>query len=85
MTALGIGSGIQVGSMGQPGQSEVGNKMIAEKMVNQNLKDNVSDLQQELNKICSQVKEMVGSCDQKLEEVVRQAEELKQPNPDNNI
>jgi len=44
MTALGIGSGIQVGSMGQPGQSEVGNKMIAEKMVNQNLKDNVSDL-----------------------------------------
>ena len=48
MTALGIGSGVQVGSLGQPGTSEIGNKFIAEKMVSQNLMDNVTDLQGEL-------------------------------------
>ena len=53
MTALGIGSGVQVGSLGQPGTSEIGNKVIAEKMVSQNLMDNVSDLQGELKGISS--------------------------------
>lgn len=41
------------GSLAQPGMTEIGNKFIAEKMVSQNLKDNVNDMQAELLKISS--------------------------------
>lgn len=74
MTALGIGSGVQVGSLGQPGTSEIGNKFIAEKMVSQNLMDNVTDLQGELINISSQVKDMINICDSALTQVTQQAE-----------
>ena len=77
MTALGIGSGVQVGSLGQPGTSEIGNKFIAEKMVSQNLMDNVTDLQGELINISSQVKDMINICDSALTQVNQQAEGFK--------
>ena len=77
MTALGIGSGVQVGSLGQPGTSEIGNKFIAEKMVSQNLMDNVTDLQGELITISSQVRDMINNCDNALTEVQKQVETFK--------
>ena len=62
MSAMGIagaGAGAPGGPNGQlpnatlaqPGLTEIGNKFIAEKMVSQNLKDNINDLQTELLKI----------------------------------
>ena len=66
MNVLGIGTANQSPSgpqpnqgLLQPGLTEIGNKFIAEKMVSQNLKDNVNDLQTELLKISQQVKEMI--------------------------
>lgn len=45
LNALGIcQDGPQIGTLSQPGQTDIGNKFIAEKMVSQNLKDNVNDL-----------------------------------------
>jgi hypothetical protein len=70
-TAGAPGGATGPGSLAQPGMTEIGNKFIAEKMVSQNLKDNVNDMQTELLKISSQVKEMIQSCDSRLNEVMR--------------
>lgn len=83
MNVLGIGGGAQGASgpqpnagLSQPGLTEIGNKFIAEKMVSQNLKDNVNDLQTELLKISQQVKDMISGCDHRLNEVMKQVEKI---------
>ena len=72
MTALKIPGAPQMAPLAQAsGHTEIGNQLIAEKMVSQNLKDNVNDLQSELIKISTQVKEMISSCDNRLTEVMQ--------------
>lgn len=75
-SSLGINSGLQVGSMGNSTPTDVGNKMIAEKMVDQNLKDNMREMQHELKKISSKVKDMISSCDDRLNDVMRSVEQV---------
>ena len=72
---MGTNTGLQVGSMGESSPADFGNKMIAEKMVNQNLKDNMHDMQHELKKISSNVKNMINGVNYKLNDVIRQVEQ----------
>ena len=84
MNALGIGGQQTVGSaqpsvgLSQPGLTEIGNKFIAEKMVSQNLKENVNDLQTDLLKISQQVKDMISGCENRLNDVMKQVDKITQ-------
>lgn len=53
----------------------ISNKMIAEKMVERNLQNNVDHLRQDLNKITNLVHEMMVECEKKLDDAIDQVEE----------
>lgn len=52
------------------GNIEAKNRLIADKIVSQNLNDNIGDVQQELSMITQQIKEMIENCDSKINEVI---------------
>ena len=57
------------------GNIEAKNRLIADKIVSQNLNDNIGDVQQELSMITQQIKEMIENCDSKINEVIEQVSE----------
>ena len=61
-------------ALGTPKPELISNKMIAEKMVERNLSNNVDQLQHELDAITKQVRNMMDYCDKQLDEVIDQVE-----------
>lgn len=52
--------------------------MVAERIVNSNLKENIQDLQGELNIITNSIRDMIDNCDDKLSQVIKQVEKTNQ-------
>ena len=63
------------GPLQMQGNIEAKNRLIADKIVSQNLNDNIGDVQQELSMITQQIKEMIENCDSKINEVIEQVSE----------
>jgi len=71
----------QVGLQGEGGlfgNTNIDNKMVAERIVNSNLKENIQDLQGELNIITNSIRDMIDNCDDKLSQVIKQVEKTNQ-------
>lgn len=50
------------------------NKILAEKIVSQNLNDNIGEIQKELNSVSEQIKSVVENCEVKLSQVIKEIE-----------
>ena len=50
------------------------NKILAEKIVSQNLNDNIGEIQQELTSVSEQIKLVVENCEAKLNQVIKEIE-----------
>ena len=56
------------------GGVETQNKILAEKIVSQNLNDNIGEIQQELTSVSEQIKLVVENCEAKLNQVIKEIE-----------
>jgi hypothetical protein len=56
------------------GGVESQNKILAEKIVSQNLNDNIGEIQQELTSVSEQIKLVVENCEAKLNQVIKEIE-----------
>jgi len=50
------------------------NKILAEKIVSQNLNDNIGEIQKELTTVSEQIKSVVENCEVKLSQVIKEIE-----------
>ena len=63
-------AGENIGGFNMQSNIEAKNKLIADKIVSQNLNDNIGDVQQELSMITQTIKQMIDNCDSKLNDVI---------------